>query len=708
MMLLFGMPSQDTGILSRSWITPGCSVGKPACVLPSLLPLLDSPAYPTMKERYSSTMKALPALLLGVGIFFNLPLQAQLGMGGVPVGVVDGNGTASGGSNTTCSGAVINDLSVGTPVTVVGDNTDAALDPVLNASVVWEAFTTTECADIAVGYCGTTPSFAASLITLAVGCPLTNFVFNSTGNIDAGACGDGNYTILFPNLPAGTYYFPVLQGTGSTGPYTLTFTATACSAMAPANALCAGAIMLPSAAECIPVSGDVAFATAAGNTGFGCRNGDVADGVWYSFEAATTTYDLTVAPSAQFNAQIEVFSGTCGSHTSIACSVGNNFGEAAVAELTGLTIGETYHVRVNDWYSGSPVTTGFFICLESVGTIECEGQHAGTMTASSPVVCLTNDQASISGTPGGDAVVPDGYQTLFILAQGEGAVIMQGALTPAFNVAIADTYTIHTLVYNDATLDLNSLVFGVTTVASINALLVQGGGDICAGLDLSGAAIVVQECLPCGADAGTLQANASTVCLNNGSATIDATPDGDLVVPDGFEVLYLLTSGQDMIIRQGAYTPAFVVGAADLYTIHTLVYDSATLDLNEIVLGVTSALDVYARSMQGGGSICAALDVVGAPVNVEICTGIAGRHTSTWSVWPNPNEGRFSIAVAGEEGPAIIQVIGPDGRLVHNERVVVQRDSTLSVALPTGIAAGVYMVRFLAGTGVATVRMVLE
>ncbi len=287
-------------------------------------------------------------------------------------------------------------------------------------------------------------------------------------------------------------------------------------------------------------------------------------------------------------------------------------------------------------------------------------------------------------------------------------MIVQGALTPAFNVAIADTYTIHTLVYNDATLDLNSLVFGVTTVASINALLVQGGGDICAGLDLSGATIIVQECLPCGADAGILQANASTVCLNDGSATIDATPDGDLVVPDGFEVLYLLTSGQDMIIRQGAYTPAFVVGAADLYTIHTLVYDSATLDLNEIVLGVTSALDVYARSMQGGGSICAALDVVGAPVNVEICTGITGRHTSTWSVWPNPNDGRFSIAVAGEEGPAIIQVIGPDGRLVHDERVVVQRDSALSVALPTGIAAGVYMVRFLAGTGVATVRMVLE
>lgn len=660
-------------------------------------------------------MKTLPGLLLGVGIFFSVPLQAQpggaslmqalrLGMGNVLEGTVDGNDR---GSNATCSGAVINDLSVGTPVTVVGDNTGAALDPVLGASVVWEAFTITECADIAVGYCGTTPSFESSLITLAVGCPLTNFVFNSAGNIDPDACGDENYTILFPALPAGTYYFPVRQGAGSTGPYTLTFTATACSAIAPANAICAGAIVLPSAAECTPVSGDVAFATAAGNTGFGCRNGDVADGVWYSFEATTTAYDLTVAPSAQFNAHVEVFSGTCSALTSIACSVGNNFGETAVSELTGLTVGETYYVRVNDWYSGSPVTTGFFICLEQVETIECE-EDGGTITADSPVVCLINGQAAISGTPGGDAVVPEGYRTLFLLAREAGSVIVQGAMTPSFQVTTADTYTIHTLVYNDATLDLNGLVFGVTTIASINALLVQGGGGICAGLDLSGGVILVQECPPCGANAGTLQANSSTVCLTDGSATIDATPGDDLVVPDDFEVLYLLTSGQDKIIRQGAYTPAFIVGAADLYTIHTLIYDPATLDLGEVALGVTSALDLNARLMQGGGGVCAALDVVGAPVNVEICTGIAGRHMSPWSIQPNPNDGRFSIAVAGEEGPALIQVIGPDGRLVHDERVVMQRNAALSIELPTGTAAGVYMVRFLVGTGVATMRMVLE
>ncbi|MBX2972291.1 MAG: T9SS type A sorting domain-containing protein [Flavobacteriales bacterium] len=673
-----------------------------------------------MKKRYTSVMRSLSAFLPGALVFFSMPLQAQTtgaarmlalppGVNDMFVGTVGGGGVAHGGaaSNATCAGAVINDLPVGTPVTVTGDNTGAVHDPVFGVPVVWEAFTTTECADVAVGYCGTTPSFAGSLIMLGVGCPLTNVVFNSPGNILVDVCGDGNYTILFRDLPAGTYYFPVLQGTGSTGPYTLTFMAAACTSTAPANAMCAGAIELPSITECTPVLGDVAFATAAGNTGTGCGNGDVADGIWYYFEAQGPAYDLTVAPSAQFSVQIEVFAGGCDALSNIACAMGGDFGVPAVAHLSGLTAGATYHVRVSDRFAGSPVTTSFFICMEAVTTIVCE-ESAGTITADVPEVCLTNGRATITGIPGGDAVVPEGYQTLFYLSTGAEPVIVQGALTPSFEVTSAASYTIHTLVFNDATLDLNGLVFGTTTVASINTLLVQAGGGICASLDLVGAAVLVRECLPCPANTGALQANASNACLTDGSATIDATVGDGRVVPDGFEVLYLLTSGQDLIIRQGALTPAFVVHAEDLYTIHTLVYDPATLDLGDVAFGVTSVLDMHAQLMQGGGDICAALDVVGAPVNVHVCTGIAERNTGTWSIWPSPNSGRFSIASAEAEGSATVQVIAPDGRLVHEQRVVMQRDAVVSVELPDGTAAGVYTVRFLAGTGVAAMRMVLE
>ena len=666
-----------------------------------------------MKERYTAIIKTLPflvAMAIGThqsGIAQSGPaapldhLQAGVGVGPV---VEQAQGGAA--PNATCSGAVVNPLSVGTPVSVNGDNTGAALDPVFGVPVVWEAFTTMECADIAVAYCGTTPAFTGALITLAVGCPLTNFVFNTPGNIDGDDCGDGNYTILFPNLPAGTYYYPVQQGAGSTGPYTITFTATACTATPPVNAVCAGAIPLPSAAECTPVSGNVAFATAAGNTGIGCGNGDVADGVWYSFEATSSAYELTVAPSAQFNAHVQVFSGACGSLTSIACAIGSNFGVQTVAELTGLTIGDTYYIRVSDWYSGSPVTTGFFVCLETIFTIECE-ESAGTLTTSAASVCLIDGQATISATPNGDAVVPEGFSMLYLLTSGVDQVIVQGAFTPSFIVTAAGSYTIHTLVYDDTTLDLNGLVFGSTTAASVNAQLVQGGGLVCAGLDLVGATTVVDECLPCAANAGGLDANSSTICLL-GTATLDATADGTMIVPDGFEVLYLLTTAQDLVIRQGALTPAFVVNSIGQYIIHTLVYDPATLDLGQVTLGVTPATEVNAQLLQGGGTVCAALDLTGAPVTVEICNSINERGAASWSIYPNPNNGRFQVEVAGMESPVTLQVISADGRLVAEQRTAVQTNTMVAMELPANTGKGIYLLRALAQGEVSTMRIVVE
>jgi hypothetical protein len=668
-----------------------------------------------MLERFTPITSPLPALLFGAMVFLQAPVSAQIEDFSMPhpaawyapqQSPVDAGGQALGGaSNVTCSGAVVNALGVGTPVVVTGDNTAAMLDPVFNALVVWEAFTTTQCADVTIGYCGTTPSFAVSLNTLAVGCPLTSIVFNSPTNILPDACGDGNFTISFPNLPAGTYYFPVLQGNGAIGAYTLTFTATACTATPPANATCEGAIELPSATECTPLAGNVALATAAGNTGIGCGNGDFADGVWYSFEAAGSTYELTVAPSAQFNAHVEVFSGACGSLTSIACSVGANFGVPTVTELTDLTVGENYYLRVNDWYAGSPVTTTFFICLELVPTVECPAS-AGTLTANDDDVCLTDGSATINATPNGDSEVPEGYTTLFFLTTGAEPVIVQGALTPSFVVTTAGTYTIHTLVYDDATLDLNGLVFGQTTAASIHALLVQGGGGICASLDLAGAPIVVDECLPCAADAGALQANFNTVCFNNGTATVDATHNEAPVVPEGFETLYLLTSGEDLIIRQGALTPAFVVSAVGEYTIHTLVYDPVTLDLGGVTFGVTSGFDVNAQLVQGGGTICAALDVAGAPVTVEVCTGMPEGSTSSLSIGPNPNNGRFNLL--GGAGMVTVQVIGTDGRLVHEQTGNAQLGAALAIELPAEVARGLYTVRVLSSTGLGAVRLVLE
>ncbi len=121
----------------------------------------------------------------------------------------------------------------------------------------------------------------------------------------------------------------------------------------------------------------------------------------------------------------------------------------------------------------------------------------------------------------------------------------------------------------------------------------------------------------CSADAGTLLADATPVILSGGVATISATEDVAPTVPAGYQTLYVLTSGSGLVIEQTNSTPTFDVNATGDYTIHTLVYDPATLDLSTITPGVTTGFDVNGLLIQGGGTICGALDVTGAPISVQ-------------------------------------------------------------------------------------------
>ncbi|WP_299130675.1 hypothetical protein, partial [uncultured Winogradskyella sp.] len=237
---------------------------------------------------------------------------------------------------------------------------------------------------------------------------------------------------------------------------------------------------------------------------------------------------------------------------------------------------------------------------------------AGTLTAVYSSVALSNGEAQLSATPNGDVHVPADFSKIFVLTSGSDLVIEQVNATPNFTVTEAGNYTIHTLVY-PSDLDLSIVELGVTTGFDVNSLLIQGGGDLCASLDVAGAPIHVGE-EPCTAYAGTLTVVESTVC-STGEVTISATSNGDANEPAGFSTLFVLTSGDDLVIEQVGGSPEFtVVGGGD-YTIHTLVYPE-TLDLSIVELGVTTGFDVNSLLIQGGGDLCGSLDVAGAPVQI--------------------------------------------------------------------------------------------
>jgi hypothetical protein len=136
----------------------------------------------------------------------------------------------------------------------------------------------------------------------------------------------------------------------------------------------------------------------------------------------------------------------------------------------------------------------------------------------------------------------------------------------------------------------------------------------------------------CPADAGTLTADASTVNLIGATATISATPNGDIVVPTDYDVTYVLTSGPTLIIENAGATPSFDVSEAGDYTIHTLVAETSDatnpnfLDLSVIVPGTTTGGDVLGIVAANG--LCASLDVTGAAVTVVECTADAGSLTA--------------------------------------------------------------------------------
>jgi glucose/arabinose dehydrogenase len=126
----------------------------------------------------------------------------------------------------------------------------------------------------------------------------------------------------------------------------------------PANDDCAGATTLTSATSCSNTAGTLAFCTATSGLPAGCESGGNHYDVWYKFVAATTTHTATISSQGTnfTNPEIQLYSGSCGTLTSLAC------GTTSVSS-SSLTIGSTYYIRVSNVGSSMIANGGFNICV---------------------------------------------------------------------------------------------------------------------------------------------------------------------------------------------------------------------------------------------------------------------------------------------------------------------------------------------------------
>ena len=234
------------------------------------------------------------------------------------------------------------------------------------------------------------------------------------------------------------------------------------------------------------------------------------------------------------------------------------------------------------------------------------------------------------------------------MTKGSELVIVDVGATSSFTVNEGGDYTIHTFIYPEG-LDLSIVELGVTTGFDVNSLLLQGGGELCASLDVSGASITVSD-----PDAGTLTADQTPVVLEGGIAKLSATPNGDIQVPSGYSYVYVLTQGESLTIVNAGGSPEFEVTEAGLYTIHTFVFPSDFDPFSVVTVGETTGVDVLGLITEGGGALCASLDVPGAPIEVvePECTADAGKLKSK-SFFECMDDGVASIGAYFRNDPII-------------------------------------------------------
>ena len=100
---------------------------------------------------------------------------------------------------------------------------------------------------------------------------------------------------------------------------------------------------------------------------------------------------------------------------------------------------------------------------------------------------------------------------------------------------------------------------------------------------------------------------------------VTVTPNGDAVIPTGYVLGTVLTTGTALTILEVSNTTTIKLPEiGENYKIHMLAFDPLTLDLNDINLGTTTAFDIL--TLIADGDICADLEQVGIPIMV-IVTG---------------------------------------------------------------------------------------
>ena len=300
-------------------------------------------------------------------------------------------GPGGGGPPTTnddCAGALA--LAPGTPTAF--DTTAATPGgpawPCASggAADVWFSYTTSVIEDIEVSTCNDA-TYDTAIEIFSGSCASLASV---TCNDDGSGCSVFTSIAAASGVPAGTDLLIRIGGyQGAVGTGTVTLTSTPSGGGGPGPDECAGAAPL---FDGVSQAFDTSSATSSAPA-WPCAGSGGSD-IWYSYTTALSGSDVTVTTcGSSYDTAVEIFSGSCGSLTSLACN-DDACARQSTATATGLSSGTTLLIRVGG-YNG----------LSGAGTVELTESGGGTPGCGS----LPDDAFEDNDDCPGAAALSDGF-----------------------------------------------------------------------------------------------------------------------------------------------------------------------------------------------------------------------------------------------------------------------------------------------------------
>ncbi|MCW3161186.1 T9SS type A sorting domain-containing protein [Chryseobacterium oryctis] len=293
-------------------------------------------------------------------------------------------------------------------------------------------------------------------------------------------CSDPN-SALVTGLTAGqTYYIRVFTfGESTTAGRNISFDiCVGTPPPPPSNDDCVNTIPLTvsSGSLCVnSVSGTTLSATDSGVAISPCT-GTADDDVWYSFVATSATHTValtnvvSVGTTSSTSLYLQVLSGSCGALTSVICDTTY----ATPTQLTGLTVGNTYYVRVYNSNSGTGYANTFNICVTTpVAPPNDECAAAIPLTVSSTTTCASSTAGTTaSATNSGLAVSPctgtadDDVWYSFVASASTHTITLSNLVS----TGTTSSTSLYTQVFSGVCGGLTSIVCGTANTTTVTGL----------------------------------------------------------------------------------------------------------------------------------------------------------------------------------------------------------------------------------------------